>query len=364
MTLWPGVDLFFVLSGFLITGILYDSRDSEKFYRTFYWRRTLRIFPLYYGIFAFVILATPILHLRYPASFLWSNLFYFQNIARMHTGDPVNLVFPRKDMLISFGVLWSLCVEEQFYLCWPMLVRLLHRREAMMRFSAGAVVFTLLLRTLLYFHNPAEVAREHYLYYLTYTRCDSLFIGAWIALWLRGTEMTRSVLRKWAYALIVPCLFALVLGAVTIGRRWTFNEVNPLLCTYGYTLIGGTCGGLLLLSLDDRHWVSRLLRSRPLAKLGVVSYGFYIFHGLLSEIVFREARLHPTLKHYGFASALIVLGATYALAWVSYTYYEAPFLRWKDHLAPAATARPEALCSAGEHQLDTAVVEGGVGSAA
>lgn len=78
---WPGVDLFFVLSGFLITGILYDSRESERYFRDFYTRRALRIFPLYYGFFVLVRILKPLLHLVYSPLF-WSNWLYVSNLVR------------------------------------------------------------------------------------------------------------------------------------------------------------------------------------------------------------------------------------------------------------------------------------------
>ena len=254
MGLWEGVDVFFVLSGFLITGILYDSKNSTHFFRNFYLRRALRIFPLYYSFFFVIWLLTPVLHLFYQRV-MWSNLLYIANLTRMHTEvrNPTVIFLPRfKNGVIVMGALWSLCVEEQFYLVWPLLVRLLPSRSAMMRFCIAAMVTTLSLRTFLWFWNPALVAQTHYLYFVTYTRCDTLFLGAWLALWLRGVSLTLEQVRRIAYTLILLPGTILILGEATIGRRWEFNEVNPLLCTYGYTLIAFVALGVLMLALDER----------------------------------------------------------------------------------------------------------------
>ena len=263
MALWEGVDLFFVLSGFLITGILYDSRDDPHFFRSFYIRRALRIFPLYYGFFLLVAALTPLLHLRYQP-ILWSNLLYISNLTRIHpeVRNPTVIFFPQMHGgFVLLGVLWSLCVEEQFYLVWPMLLKLLPSRRAMMRFCAAAIVLTPVLRTALWFHDPAKVAASHYLYYVTYTRCDTLFIGCWMALWLRGVRLDSKEVGRIAYPLILLPLLILVVGELTAGRRWTFDEVNPLLCTYGYSLIGLIAAGVLLLALDEESAVFRILRN-------------------------------------------------------------------------------------------------------
>jgi len=136
--LWAGVDLFFVLSGFLITGILYDSRHSPRYFRDFYTRRSLRILPLSYGFFLLVLLLTPILHLEY-SRYIWANVLYVANIIPsfapgFHQYDASVLFvphFPNRE--ISLGPLWSLCVEEQFYLVWPLVVWLATARERLLR---------------------------------------------------------------------------------------------------------------------------------------------------------------------------------------------------------------------------------------
>ena len=333
-TFFIGVDLFFVLSGFLITGILYDSKRNPHYFRSFYVRRALRIFPLYYGVFLLLWALSPVLHLQYPHRF-WTNLLFVSNLfgRDIPGSNPTYIaVSGHPDFILGFGHLWSLCVEEQFYLIWPLVIWILPTRRAMMWFAATATLATFVLRTGLYLHDPAEVVRTAGIYIVTYTRCDGLFIGAWVALWLRGTRLTRRHLRTFAYGAVLPSALIVVIGAATLGQRWPYNAINPLLCTYGYTLIDIACAGVLLLALDERGLLARALRHPYLSSLGAVSYGFYLFHEIVSSLLyswyaqFHKDRLCGPVFFIG--SFLLIQ----ALSWLSFCYYETWFLRWKDRL--------------------------------
>jgi peptidoglycan/LPS O-acetylase OafA/YrhL len=135
---WTGVDLFFVLSGFLITGILYDSLGGPRFFRNFYIRRALRIFPVFYGFFLLLFLLTPLLHLRYDVHLL-SFFFYVGNLvtplADLVHRNPTVIFMHRHGStfaVCNIGHLWSLCVEEQFYLIWPAVVWFARDRRKLM----------------------------------------------------------------------------------------------------------------------------------------------------------------------------------------------------------------------------------------
>jgi peptidoglycan/LPS O-acetylase OafA/YrhL len=199
--MWMGVDVFFVLSGFLITGILCDSRPAKHYFRNFYIRRALRILPPLYGFFLAVLLLTPLLHLSY-SPYVWTNLLYIPNLLTIgdhlgtHGNSTIILMGPLGRHIpgstLSMGPWWSLCVEEQFYLIWPLVVWLVPSRVWLMRVSGTLIVLTLLLRTLLYFESSPVLLATHYLYVATYTRCDSLLVGAWLALWLREVRLSRA----------------------------------------------------------------------------------------------------------------------------------------------------------------------------
>jgi len=333
-SLWFGVDLFFALSGFLITGILYDSKDRPHFFRTFYVRRVLRIFPLFYGFFLLVFLLTPALHLHYAPS-LWCYLVYLGNFKMLFHGDPAHIFVGRiHNTLVDLGALWSLCVEEQFYLVWPLVLWLLPSRRAMMRFCTASILVTLCLRTALFLHNPSEALRTHSLYNLTFTRCDTLLMGCWLALWLRGVRLNPARVKSIGYTLMLASSSILVAGAVTIGRRWPYNEGNPLLSTYGYTLVGLFSSGVLLLALDETSAVYRVLKNRFLASLGVISYGFYFFHGLPVRAVATINDVALRGRFFGLLLSVAAFAGIYLLAWLSFRFFESPFLRLKSRLAP------------------------------
>lgn len=149
---WTGVDIFFVLSGFLITGILYDTRNTRHRFRNFYVRRTLRIFPLYYGILLAAVLLMPVFHwVFHPIWYLWP--LYLENYGRfvwvhdLHT-TPYALDhllsarrhFANPPLVFYLGHFWSLCVEEQFYLAWPLVVFLVKDRVRLRNVCAAALL--------------------------------------------------------------------------------------------------------------------------------------------------------------------------------------------------------------------------------
>ncbi len=188
-----GVDLFFVLSGFLITGILYDARGGPGYFRNFYLRRTLRIFPLHYAVLAFLFVLLPALPLPYPAGlaeaaehqrWLWP---YAGNLYLSWQGAWSALPF--------VGHFWSLAVEEHFYLVWPVVVLFCSRR-ALLAVCVGCGVFALSLRVALALAGVSDVA----LVAFTPCRLDALCAGAFLAVTLRAVGLERMAqvpARRW-----------------------------------------------------------------------------------------------------------------------------------------------------------------------
>jgi peptidoglycan/LPS O-acetylase OafA/YrhL len=343
--MWVGVDLFFVLSGFLITGILYDSKARPRYFRDFYIRRSLRIFPLYYGFFLVVGLLWKVLRLH-ADRVVWTHLFYGANLFMTHiaTSNPTAIhvgPFHGQQMTLWLGALWSLCVEEQFYLVWPLVIRLLPSRRVMMWFCGAGVLAVMSLRCFLLVRHPALEFGTSYLYYATYARCDTLLLGSWLALWLRGVTLDPSQIRKITYPLIAVCGVVLSGGYLLFGGRWNVRlESNPMVCGYGYTLIGLMATGVLLLALDESSVVHRALRNKRLAALGVLSYGFYFFHGIPwpSANFFNIHIFAP--RHLSALLVPIYFGLAYLLAWLSFRYFESPFLRLKNRWAPGHRSVP------------------------
>ncbi len=337
--LWTGVSLFFVLSGFLITGILVDAKGSKRYFRDFYIRRSLRIFPLYYGFFILAGVCILLFHLKHDPYFWWY-FPYVANFAMIHPTQHNPTVFLVFGHPIALGALWTLCVEEQFYLIWPLLIWLLPTRRAAMRFSAGAIALTVIVRVSVYLHDPTAVAETHFLYWMTYAHCDALFLGAWMALWLREAKLTLTDTRRISWSLIVGGMTILLCGYFLFGRRWPNNEVNPLLCTYGYTVIDLVAFGFLLLAIDNRTQLNRWLRNEQLANLGIISYGFYFFHAMLLSNLRAFNSLYVQRYHLSVVFVILIFAGVYGLAKFSYRYYEAPFLQLKDRWAPSHRGVP------------------------
>jgi len=201
---WSGVDLFFVLSGFLITGILLDSRGSPRYFRVFYLRRALRIFPLYFAYLFLILIVARFLLLAYTGSDLWNSTnpwWYFTYLLNWKSDQGYN------DLVL--GHLWSLAIEEQFYLVWPAMVWLAPRRHLKwlcLIIAAGAF----LARFYMGSHGYGSEAT----YRMTPGRMDTLALGAFVAVGLRDF---RAVLDRWANVV-------LALSTAGFLAVWAFNS--------------------------------------------------------------------------------------------------------------------------------------------
>jgi peptidoglycan/LPS O-acetylase OafA/YrhL len=304
---WMGVDLFFVLSGFLITGILLRTRESEKYFRNFYARRCLRIWPLYYSVLLFMFVLVPLLRpserveiFAPRSSPWWAYPLFAQNFLVSVPTKATGLL----------GVTWSLAVEEQFYLAWPWIVRFCS--NAQLRFIAIAVVCASPVLRLFLSLNGFNI------YSPTYCRLDGLMAGALLALFLNspGFNPTNFTRAAWAGVLAGTPL-ALLLEA--LGARWI---------VFSFTVIASTCFIYLAL-FSTKSWLRVVLTNRYLVYTGAISYGLYLLH----KIPFDAAKaLHITRLQGRRYELLVMLGglaASYALAALSWNLLEKPFLKLK-----------------------------------
>ena len=338
---WCGVDLFFVLSGFLITGILLDTRDTPGYFRKFFARRMLRIFPLYYGVlfvsFVLLPLAAPQFvdsHLQDQQAWLWS---YLSNFASLAEGSE-----PWRGELLNFAHFWSLAIEEQFYLCWPFVVWAAGRRRlAMVCWVTIAVAL------------PLRWGAQHFIgpfapYYLTFGRIDTLACGALGAIAVRSysAEQIAPIARRLMFFAGVP------LAGLFVARQGLLHYDLPV-TTIGFSLFAAFFAGLVLHTHCRRQtrWAA-FMRHPVLQELGRVSYSIYIFHGLFQTLLWRLADpIAAAAANYLTAVVVYVTitgGFAYVCALLTWPY-EAAFLRLKrlfDYAAPAAP-RP-AVRSRGE----------------
>ena len=329
---WIGVDLFFVLSGFLITGILWDTKGSRRYFRQFYARRFLRIFPLYYAVLALFLIVLPSLHifdsvtkeLRSDAVWYWT---YLYNMKVAATG------FRPFD---AFGHFWSLAVEEQFYLIWPIAVLWLGRRHLLVT-CVVAVVAALACRLVL--SSTGYVVLPNV---WMPARMDALAVGAFIAVMARQPD-GLAMLRRWA----APVAVAAALPLAVLLRY------NVALTTVAHTLTALLFGAILVLSLvaPPSGPLARTTASPFLRFFGRYSYALYVFHPLLLwfkpvfSLAFIPTLFGSLLPAYAVWLALSI-GATVGLALLSWHLVEKQFLKMKKYFpyqsadaSPATTAR-------------------------
>lgn len=316
---WLGVDLFFVLSGFLITGILLDTKGRSNYWSGFYRRRILRIFPLYYTVVIITWFATYFIENERPAgydSFGWFFAFA-PNIAIGLKND-----WSWHSHIFNLNHLWSLAVEEQFYIFWPLIVYGTPKRYLLavcvllVHFSTGFRHWT---------DDWMQSPMSRGSYVLPYCRMDGLAAGSFLAVFFRLELQTFIPFDKW----IARILF--VWMGYRIGDAlWNGNT------QYMATMTALFFASFLYLALnqDPGAWVRRLCENAFLRHLGKFSYGLYIFHQMFEYFWhdwFRDPLLKSGLGPVGeqLVYILLAFGGTYLLARVSWVVIEQPFLRMK-----------------------------------
>jgi peptidoglycan/LPS O-acetylase OafA/YrhL len=318
---WSGVDLFFVLSGFLIGGILLDARGASNFYPVFYTRRFFRIVPAY----SILLLAYIVL----------SNLAAGQAGLRLIADCPLP-VAPYFLFLQNFwmgahntlggttlGVTWSLAIEEQFYLTLPLLIRFTPSRRLVSVLLAG-VGLAEVLRVVLYWSQPANWA---YYRVLMPCRADALLLGVLGAYAMKELNWRHWLENRRRYLWIPLSIFAVGMGIMV---RVLPKTGDVLLAAGGYTLIALFFLSLLMYSLLVREsWLSRCLRWNCLRALGTIAYGTYLFHFLIFNAFFAifRASAPRIVTSRDLLIACAALGATFAVCALSWRYFEKPLLR-------------------------------------
>jgi len=336
---WVGVDLFFVLSGFLITGILFDSLHRDDYFRNFYVRRSLRIFPLFYGFWIALLLLTPILHFQWNRYILSlplyiGNFFYAGGSLNQHASTN-DLVFPSvlhhgQWLSLNLSALWSLCVEEQFYLVWPLVIFLVRSHRALLGICVTAMAVVLLGRG---FYIHLHTSDPGLIYFNSFARADTLMMGAALALWLRGPTPSLALLRRAAWIILLAGPLLLFAVNSLDGQHAFLPVSDPLIATFGYTIIAIISAAAILLTIDNGSPLARVLHLAPLRFLGRLSYGLYFFHLLPSAFVLTHI---STLQRHHLGFLVLVIPFCFALsaAWLSFRFWESPFLRLKSRLAP------------------------------
>jgi peptidoglycan/LPS O-acetylase OafA/YrhL len=319
---WLGVDLFFVLSGFLITGILLDGRSDPHYIRNFYSRRALRILPVY-----FICLA--VMAYFYPgySSYFWLSFLFMANTA----GPVFQVAVPHGP-----GVFWSLAVEEHFYLVWPWLVRLLSRRTLAI-VCAALMVFEPVLRAI-------YAARGVFVYPLSWFRFDALASGALLAIWFRSSfaSKRRSLQLAGAYVLtmIVITVAGLPFGVLSMTvAGLALRGTQAMLIFNAVMLVAIACRSTKL---------TTPLRSRFAKFSADLSYCLYLIHLSIYDgymAVFRRYVSHPLTVWDILLRVVVILTISYTIALLSRHFLELPVLSLKRFLTDSSVPKKQPAAS-------------------
>lgn len=334
-----GVELFFVLSGFLITGILYDGRNEPNYFRNFYMRRVLRIFPLYYGVLVLVFFVAPLIPLLRGQTLdylldrqVWAWLY----------GVNVYIALQGEWSLSYLDHFWSLAVEEHFYLFWPLVVFLLAQRPRILIVVCLATALGAMLARL----TGSLMGLSWWTtYVLTPFRLDGLALGAFLAVSARQPGGMEWLMR------VLPRVVVAAGGVLAVTFVWT-----RLVSDQGLELVLPVRAAVILILLacflvwaliaPVQSVTSRFFCSDAMVFLGKYSYGLYAYHHFISYYLTSnrtELELARLLGSHGAAVALqATLGASVslAIAYVSYEFFEKRFLALKRQFETANEPLP------------------------
>ncbi len=321
---WLGVDLFFVLSGFLITEILLNTVGQPNFLRNFYMRRVLRIFPLFYLTLIICLLILPsIKNLNLDSSYYSNNQFwlwtYLQNwlfIFKEPYGDKILLHT------------WSLAVEEQFYLVWPAIVLLIRKPKILLAVAIIALIGVGLARYVIWTFQVHDLA---YASLYTFTRIDGLCIGCILALLM---QINPGFLKKYTTHIV------LLMAGINFGFYFLNNQSSqtlPYLAFVGYTTFAVLFGILVYEAVMAESKIIQFIFNNFIFKFfGKISYGLYVYHWPVYIILFPfftalfTDKMNVSFQYADAGSAVIVTVIAVILSVISYRYFEKPFLRLKE----------------------------------
>jgi peptidoglycan/LPS O-acetylase OafA/YrhL len=323
---WIGVQLFFVLSGFLITGNLLDTQRASNYYGSFIARRALRILPLYYGVLVLTFIVVPALGVT-PTRlaetsqhqiWLWTFL--------------TNWFAPGGAAVFGFGHFWSLAIEEQFYLVWPMTIRRLSPRQVLA--LCGCIAICAFLVRFLMVHTGSS---DGAIYMFTYSRMDALACGAAAAAIFRIQEFRRYFAQR-VRSFTVATAVMLAIGAAFTRGYFSDDRTCQV---YGFSLLAVGFAVFVLagaVSNASTGWTYRLLTLKPLRLVGKYSYGMYIFHMplhvFITSLAFRYIVPHPS-DDLIFLYIVAVTFISFILAALSYELFEKRFLQLRVMFKPA-----------------------------
>jgi peptidoglycan/LPS O-acetylase OafA/YrhL len=339
---WTGVDLFFVLSGFLIGGILLDARTAKNYFQVFYTRRVFRIFPVYFAL----LLVLPDL----AAFGMWTHHGDFSWALGSSPPWYAYWTFTQNFWMARAGNLggfclwmtWSLAVEEQFYLTLPLFLRVMPTRSFVNCMLVGICAAPVVRMTLRLFWPNNWVPG----YVLMLCRADALLLGVLAAGLIRDVRWRERIQRsKLAFPILLPVFSA---GIVFLNLKSSSPE-SPLMGKVGYTWMALSYTLFLIYALTrPDSLMSRALRSKWLGWLGLIAYGTYLFHQPIQWLLFSYFWGGPPAitNSYTLFTTLAALLLTFLVARLSWRFFESPLIRLghrSDYQFAESTEKPESL---------------------
>jgi len=318
---WLGVDLFFVLSGFLITDILLKTKNDQNYLRNFYARRVLRIFPLYYLTLLLFIIILPAFNNNLNLNYYQDNQLWFWSYLQ----NWLFIFHPPPPATEALSHLWSLAVEEQFYLIWPLVILIFKKPKTLFYLLIVVLVGVILLRFFLWTYKIENIA---YFNLYTFSRIDGLCIGSMLAL-LRIIN-PRIINRYFSFIVLALALLNFIFFLFNRQNQFSF----PYLAIAGYTTFAVIFALLVNEGVESENsFINKVFSISLLKFFGKISYGLYIFHWPLYLVIrsFFEESWKRNIQFID-ASVLISLMASLLgifIAWLSYRFFESPILSLK-----------------------------------
>jgi peptidoglycan/LPS O-acetylase OafA/YrhL len=313
-----GVPVFFVLSGYLIGGILYGTRDRDGYFKVFYTRRILRVFPVYYitllAIAAFYMLR----HISINYHF-WIHFLYIENLLPGFVSEPTGPAL--------MGHFWSLAVEEQFYLLWPLAVWFFPKKDKLLGVAISLVVFCCIARIVL----PFVLNDPRMILFFTPARADAILLGVVLALVRNdGIYYKFERIAKWVVLAGVAGAMLLVCGE---GIPWGHGIVGREILI---PLVNFTAVAVVVAVMEENSWMNRVCSQRWACWVGSLSYSLYVFHYIYAPYFFNS--VIPRLSRHmpsplaAIVSCALALSVTLVLSILSYQLIEGPVMKLKGHM--------------------------------
>ena len=334
------VPAFFVLSGYLIGGILYDTRNRDGYFRVFYSRRILRVFPVYYVTLLVIVGLYFWNHV--PTDYLvWTHFLYIQNL---FPGYPFRHAGPAA--MIHF---WSLAVEEQFYLLWPLVVWFFPQKRKLIGIATVLIAGSCVVRLV----APVVASSPKSILWFTPTRVDAILLG--VVLGLIRHDAIYERIKPFAKWIVMAGGATAVVLAIWKGQLWSKTYVSEEIWI---PLVNITAVALIIAVMEENSLLNRACNQRWVCWLGSLSYSLYVFH--LTFAPYFMDKLTPQLGGYMRHSfAVLVSGAcafclTLLLSMLSYKLIEGPIINLKGHMRYGPAQPPSAKREIREHVLVSA----------